>query len=323
VDWLASDLRPDVVHFSLSLFLGFARRIKERLGVPVVCELQGEDIFFDDIGEPYRTRILETMRERAADVDVFVAPCEYYADLMSREHGFPAGKMEVVPLGIDTADFRERQDRGDGETVVGFFGRICPEKGFHQIVEAFRILAGEIGRDRLRLRAAGYLKDLDRPFFEKQLALLSEWGLADRFEHLGEVDRQGKVDFLASLDVYSLPAVYREPKGLPVLEAMASGVPAVLPAHGGFPELVAATGGGLLVEPGSPRALADGIRKLIEDPELRRSLGRRARSAVLERRNADVMAAAMAALYDRLVFPGSSGTPASEVLAENRAFAAS
>lgn len=312
VDWLENDLEPDVVHLSLSLFLGFVRRIKERLGVPVVCELQGEDIFFDDIAEPYRSRILEVMRERAADVDVFIAPCEYYADLMSRECGFPADRIEVVPLGIETGDFRERRDRADGEVVVGFFGRICPEKGFHQIVEAFKIAAEAIGRDRLRLRTAGYLKDLDRPFFERQLALLSEWGLTDRFEHVGEVDRQGKVDFLSSLDVFSLPTVYREPKGLPVLEAMASGVPAVLPAHGGFPELVEATDGGLLVEPGSPRALADGIRKLVDDPELRRTLGRQARSAVLERRTADAMAASMAEVYERVLRPEASANLAVE-----------
>lgn len=314
VDWLEDDLKPDVVHLSLSLFLGFARRIKERLGVPVVCELQGEDIFFDDMGEPWRSRILEAMRHRAADVDAFIAPCDYYVELMSRECGFPAGKMEVVPLGIDTLDFREKEDRNDDETVLGFFGRISPEKGFHQIVEAFKILAGEIGRDRVRLRAAGYLKELDRPFFEGQLRRLSDWGLEDRFEHLGEVDRQGKVDFLASLDVFSLPTVYREPKGLPVLEAMASGVPAVLPAHGGFPELIESTGGGLLVEPGSPKALAEGIRKLTDDPDLRRRLGRSARAAVLEKRDARSMATAMAEVYGKVLRPGG-------VVAEERALA--
>lgn len=312
VGWLEDDLKPDVVHLTLSLFLGFARRIKERLGVPVVCELQGEDIFFDDVGEPYRERILDAMRRRAADVDAFIAPCRYYVELMSRECGFPGDKIEVVPLGIETGGFRPRAERDDGEIVVGYFGRIAPEKGFGQIVEAFKIAAGEIGRDRLRLRAAGYLKALDRPFFENERRRLADWGLADRFEHLGEVDHEGKVDFLAGLDIFSLPTLYREPKGLPVLEAMASGVPAVLPAHGGFPELIESTGGGLLVEPESPAALAEGILELAGDPELRRTLGETARESVLEKRSDEVMAAAMARLYERALHPEGLAAAAEE-----------
>ena len=302
VAWLRDDLRPDVVHLSLSLFLGFARRIREELGVPVVCELQGEDIFFDELEEPYRSKVLAVMHERAADVDAFIAPNRYYAELMGRECGFPAEKMHVVPLGIETQGFRPAANGGE-PAVIGYFARICPEKGFGQIVDAFRLLAGELGRERVTLRAAGYLKELDRPFYEAQLRRLAEWGLADRFTYLGEVDRQGKMDFLAGLDVFSMPTIYREPKGLPALEAMASAVPVVLPRHGGFPELLESTGGGLLVEPGSPTALAEGIHRLLADPAERRELGRRGRGAVLERRTDDAMARAVAGVYEHVLHP--------------------
>jgi len=172
-------------------------------------------------------------------------------------------------------------------------------------VDAFRILAGEPGGERLRLRVGGYLKELDRPYFEEQRRRVAEWGLADRFEYVGEVDRQGKADFLASLDVFALPTVYKDPKGLSVLEALASGVPAVLPAHGGFPELVDSTGGGVLVEPESPPALAAALRRLIDDPEHRRSLGRRGREGVLARHSDEAMARATAALYERTLRPAS------------------
>jgi len=306
VAWLRDELRPDVVHLTLSLFLGFARRIKEELGgVPIVCELQGEDIFFNDIAEPFRTRILDVMRTTADDVDVFMAPNDYYVDLMHRECGFPTDKVEVVPLGIDATPFRPRDERDDDEVVIGFFARVCREKGLHHLVDAFRILAAEPGGERLRLRVGGYLKELDRPYLEEQQRRVAEWGLADRFEHVGEVDRQGKVDFMAGLDVFALPTVYKDPKGLSVIEALASGVPVVLPAHGGFPELVASTGGGVLVEPESPAALAAGLRRLIGDPAHRRSLGRAGREGVLARRTDDAMARATAGLYERLLRPES------------------
>ena len=124
------------------------------------------------------------------------------------------------------------------------------------MVEAFAQLAGEPGREALRLRVAGYLAPKDRAWFAALAARLGELGLADRFEHVGEVDLAGKVSFLRSLDVLAVPTVYREPKGLFALEAMANGVPVVVPRHGSFPEMLEETGGGLLVEPGSAEALA-------------------------------------------------------------------
>ena len=63
------------------------------------------------------------------------------------------------------------------------------------------------------------------------------------------------------LDVLSVPTTYREPKGLYVLEALANGVPVVQPRHGSFPELIEATGGGLLVPPGDAHALASALRQ--------------------------------------------------------------
>ncbi len=65
-----------------------------------------------------------------------------------------------------------------------------------------------------------------------------------------------------------------------MLEALAAGIPVVQPRHGAFPELLEASGGGLLVEPDSPLALAEGIRTLADDPDRRLELGRKGRSAI-------------------------------------------
>ena len=106
------------------------------------------------------------------------------------------------------------------------------------------------------------------------------WGLAEQFDYAGELDRAGKIEFLRGLDVFSMPATYREPKGLPVLGALACGVPFVGPAHGVFPELAEATGGGLLAKPNDPQALADALARLVSDARLREELGRRGHEAV-------------------------------------------
>jgi glycosyltransferase involved in cell wall biosynthesis len=182
----------------------------------------------------------------------------------------------VVPLGINVDSSEEKEARSaDAPITLGYLARICPEKGFHLLVEAFRILSADPKfKGRIRLRVAGWLGERDRAYFEK---------LSGGFEYVGEVDREGKNRFLRSLDILSVPTTYREPKGLFVLEALAHGVPVVQPRHGAFPEMLEATGGGLLVEPNSAEDLARGLAHLIADRELRTELGQRGREAVQQR----------------------------------------
>jgi glycosyltransferase involved in cell wall biosynthesis len=90
------------------------------------------------------------------------------------------------------------------------------------------------------------------------------------------VDRDGKLGFLQTLNVLSVPATYDEPKGMFLLEAMASGVPVVQPRRGAFTEIVEGTGGGLLVAPDDPDALADGLFLLWRDRPLAATLSRQA-----------------------------------------------
>jgi len=119
---------------------------------------------------------------------------------------------------------------------------------------------------------AGYLRDATR--------ILEEAGLAAEFTYAGELDRNGKLSFLRRLDVLSVPATYDEPKGMFVLEAMASGVPVVQPRRGAFTEVVEKTGGGVLVAVDDVEALADGLFRLWQDRDQAAVLGSRAFAGV-------------------------------------------
>src|SRR5262249_61905624 len=118
-----------------------------------------------------------------------------------------------------------------------------PEKGYHTLVEAFRILRETPGTPPCRLRVSGWLGGSNRPFFDEQMRKLRDAGLGNDVEHVESPTHADKVRFLRSIDVLSVPTTYREPKGLYVLEALANEVPVVQPRHGAFPELIAATGG--------------------------------------------------------------------------------
>jgi glycosyltransferase involved in cell wall biosynthesis len=105
---------------------------------------------------------------------------------------------------------------------------------------------------------------------------LEKAGLGGEFSYNGVLDRDGKLAYLKALDLLSVPATYDEPKGLFLLEAMASGVPVVQPRRGAFIEIVEKTGGGLLVEPDDPEALADGLYRLWQDRTTLSTLSRAA-----------------------------------------------
>jgi glycosyltransferase involved in cell wall biosynthesis len=143
---------------------------------------------------------------------------------------------------------------------------------------------------------SGWLGEHNRPYFDEQMARLRDAGLASDVEHVECPTHADKVRFLQSLDVLSVPTTYREPKGLYVLEALANGVPVVQPRHGAFPELIDATGGGLLVEPNDPAALAAGLCQLLEDVPVRRRFAEDGQKAVGARFTAERMADETAAV---------------------------
>lgn len=299
VDWLRNDYRPDLVHLSNSMLVGMAREIRGALGVPVLCSVQGEDIFIEELEEPYYTQVRETLRERVRDADGFIATSRYYLDTMTSYLGVAADRMHHVPLGVKLDGYGEASAPTTEPFVIGYLARICPEKGLHLLVQAFKQLADEVGAARLRLTIAGWLGSRDRAYFDGIMEQVRAWGLEEVVDYRGEIDRDEKTSFLSSIHVLSVPTTYREPKGRFVLEALAGGVPVVQPRHGAFPELVEATGGGLLVEPDSPQALASGLRALMDDPPRRAELGRKGREAVRRDYSDEAMARRTLAVYER------------------------
>ena len=298
IDFLRTELRPRIVHLPNALFAGMAGPIRDALGAKIVCSLQGEDLFVAGLPEPQRSHARRLLREKAADVDAFLTVSHAYAAEMADYLDISPDRIHVVPLGLDAAEYPAEPSPAPTRPTVGFLARIAPEKGLHVLADAFRRLREMDGMEQCRLRAAGWLGSQHKGYLADIRRRLAGAGLGQAFEYIGEVDLKGKIEFLAGLSVLSVPTTYPEPKGLYVLESLAAGVPVVLPDRGAFPELIEATGGGILVPPDDPDALAKGLRDLLTDRAHRDRLSRAGHASVHQHRTATQMANATLAIYD-------------------------
>jgi glycosyltransferase involved in cell wall biosynthesis len=297
LDWLADEPRPDLVNIPYTLLISLARPLKRVLrGVPVIVTLQGEDLFLDGLPSPFRQQALDLIRAEVPNVDMFVAVSQYCADLMQRYLDIPPQKLRVVPLGVAAPD-GPAAPLARAPFTIGYFARIAPEKGLHVLADAYRILRRERGLPPSRLRAAGFCGPDQQAYLDGVRRNLRSAGLEDEFEYAGSPDRNGKFAFLHELDVFSVPSPYREPKGLYLLEAMAAGLPVVAPSHGALPDVVHATGGGLLAASAEPAAIAETLFELWMDPKKAADLGRRGRASVSSDFTVTRMAERVEAVY--------------------------
>lgn len=301
--WLKTE-KSDVVVFSNLLIAGCLSELKRQLSRPVVVILQGDDIFFNSLIEPYRDQALTELRNLAAQVDHFIVHSHDYGGRMRNILGIPEGRLSVVPLAIDTHDYVEweREPARERPPTVGYLARLAPEKGLHLLVDAFIELRRRYPLSNAQLAIAGWLGNLNQTYWSQQQEKLSAAGLAEQYHYFGSVDRPAKLKFLKSIDVLSVPTVSLEPKGLFVLEGLAAGVPFVQPAHGAFPELFELHGGGHLFDPQQPEEYVEGLGQLLFDRSAAEELGQRGRASVLGKasttQQAQDFVAALATLVD-------------------------
>jgi glycosyltransferase involved in cell wall biosynthesis len=301
-DWLAEEVKPDVINLSNILIAGMVPHVRRRVKAPLLVTLQGDDIFLDALIEPYRAQAMQLIRALCQQIDGFITTSAYYADYMATYLDIDRRKIHVVYPGLNLKGHGVPRPSTNGDpATIGYFARICPEKGLHVLVEAFYLLKKMPDTPPFRLRISGYLGENNRAYFDELQKRIKNWGLADWVEHVESPDHASKLRFLQSLDILSVPTTYREPKGLYILEALANGVPVVQPRHGSFPELIEATGGGILIEPDNPAELARGLRRLLDDPSHREELSKKGKEAVHGRFHAANMAAETVAVYRQYV----------------------
>ena len=264
-DWLEQDGKPEVVLLSNTLLAGLIRTLKERLGCKVGCTFQGEDSFLDGLPDPWKEKCWEEMSHRLKDADLVISPSRFYADLMEERTGISSS---VIPNGIDLSGY-QLSEPGDDSKRIGYLARMCHSKGLGNLVDAFI----ELNDPSLTLAIAGTIGGGDEKYVASLKKKLEAADLLGSVEWHPDLDREAKTEFLAGLSVFSVPVNGPEAFGLYVIEAMASGVPVVMPRASAFVEIVEPARSGVLVESGE---LASGLRAVLENPGEMGSNGRRA-----------------------------------------------
>jgi phosphatidylinositol alpha-1,6-mannosyltransferase len=230
--------------------------------------------------------MLALWRRAEPAVGRWIAVSGTLAHQVRRELAIPAERMTVVPSGIDTACFRPdasarramraRLGLPVAVPVVLTTSRLEREKGLHVLLDALTLV--RVRHPDVTLLVAGRGHDAERL---KRRAETTE--LAGSVVFLGLLERAELPAVYAAADVFALPTLCDEALPVSLVEAQASGLPAVASAVGGTGEAVADGVTGVLVPRGDRRAVAHVLERLLAAPDLRRSMGEAARRRAVER----------------------------------------
>lgn len=287
-DFLCNQLKPDIVLFSNALLSGVVSSLKPVFPGKILCMLQGDDIFLEALNKRWKPQVMAQLRENCQLFDGFLTHTKYYQSFMSEYLRVSPKKFSQIPLTVDVHDLHAVKTEavvgananssvgaaglkqspsfadeamGQQKTTIGYFARICPEKGIQNLLLAAESVLPD--HSEAEVVIAGYLPKQHKRWF---MALLkkAESKAPGRIHWLGSPEsRAEKFEIIRRFDHLCVPTDYWEPKGLYVLEAALSGVPSILPAHGAFPELISSLGTGQLYDPNAKDGLANCLRKAI------------------------------------------------------------
>lgn len=299
VDWFKEYGTPDVILLSTIMLAGIGKVLKKELNIPVYGFLQGEDSFLDSLLPEYKNQAWKLLSADVRQLDGSLAPSRYFGELMADRLGLELTKVHYHSNGI-TMDGFTPANNSPTVLTLGFLARLCPLKGLDILVDAFITLKKSGKYSDLRLEIAGGMTDEDKPFVDEQKNKLRKSGYSESSAFHPNINREQKLAFLKKLSVFSVPSRYPEAFGLYVIEALAAGIPVVLPKSGAFPEIVEDTKGGIIYENNDPLELVQVIERLLDDPEGSKKMGLHGHREVAQKYSNEFLAKS---LVDNILAP--------------------
>lgn len=300
VNWIKVNCNPDIIHLSNALLLGLAHRLKENLGVPVICSLQDEDVWADVMSPRSRKKVWELMADRSEHVAAFVSVSDFYASRMKSLIQIPPEKLHSVHIGVYPEQYEFILPSAKPRNI-GFVSRMCNENGLDILVDAFILLKKDRQFQDVKLQLTGGSTGDDKEYLSTIKRKIRKAGLANQVEFHDDFEEKGMKEFFRKTALISVPVRNGEAFGIYLLESMASGIPVVQPALGAFPEIVKTAGGGLIYEPNEPEVLAESLSSLLSDPGELDRLSKEGYQGVMEHFHVDLQVTKMLEIYERAI----------------------
>ncbi|MBE0674989.1 MAG: glycosyltransferase family 4 protein, partial [Bacteroidales bacterium] len=262
LEHLTREGKPDIIHLSNALLTGLAYNIRKLSDIPVICSLQNEDDWINEMAEPYRSDAWRLIGKSSEVIERFVASSYYYKNLMVAKTGIDAAKIDVVHP-VDKPEFRVPVREAHEKPSVGFFSRLSVANGLDKMVGAWLLLRETMPDVQLHL-CGGYTAS-DKSFVKEQAARIHKAGGEASLHIHDSFTGTEKESFFRSIDLLSVPVRKPDAWGQYLIESISAGVPVVQPATGASPEIIAGTGGGMIYDDDSEEGLAEAMEQLLTD----------------------------------------------------------
>ncbi len=265
VNWLAQHEKPDVIHLSNALLLGLAPTLRQRVGAGIVCTLQDEDVWVNEMDAPYPEKAWELIRENSRYVDAFITPSQYYKHFMADT--IAEGKL-VKQLFNPVHPGRHTPMSGRFEKrTIGFLSPISSNTGADILIDALILLNEEAQTKGIQAHFFGGYMGEYQTVLRSMHKKIKKHKLSDQllfFDQLTDVEKQ---KFFDGVTAIASPSKREEAFGTHLTESLAQGIPIIVPKHGAYTEIIQQTGAGILYEPNDPKKLAEAIKQMLDDKE--------------------------------------------------------
>lgn len=298
VAFLKEHQKPDIICLSNAMLIGMAKILGSELNCPIVCMLQGEDDFLDALPTKERDMAWSLLSERTAHVSKFVAPTKYFAEKMGSRLQIPEEKIAIIPNAINPDGFKKTTF--NDPPILGYFARMCREKGLDIIVDGYIELMKTSHFPNLRLHIGGSCGPSDQSLVDEQIEKLKSHQLFDKVSFFPNVTKEEKIEFFSKLHLFSVPARYSEAYGLYLVEAMASGVPCIQPDVSGFKEILDYTQAGMCYPKNTPSDLSTALTQILSQPEKMKTLGEQGQMVVRNKLNIDAISGSYSDLFQMI-----------------------
>jgi len=299
-DFLSEGGKPDIIHLANALIMGLGRQLKELLGSKIVCSLQNEDEWIDEMVEPYRSQAWDLIHKGSSNIDLFISPSEYYKQVVIEKTGIEADNIHVVPSGLDE-DIPIYNDKKRLNPAIGYYSRLSYQNGLDKLVDAYIEIMKNRRIPSLELHICGGYTADNKSFIKEQIRKIRKSGYDDRVKIYPSFSGKQKEEFFNLISLMSVPVRKYDAYGLYILTANSAGVPVVQPATGAYPEIIEQTGGGVLYSPDTVIKLGDTICETLENSEKIREMSTRGRAAIEEKLSSANMAEKLIKSYNKIL----------------------